>query len=349
MCVFLLGSWSLRPLKVEAACETAFTLDWSDPTTYSVSCGSVTPSGWKVSNQTCQYVSPLFSVGTSSDGSPKQVDLSLRINQSGNLDADDSARVTIYVNGVSYTNYVFIGNNSNSVFSINPLFSVPSGGNYHVVITLLTNASNEFWTIKSGDFTTCVIENTPLPVSLVRFEAERNPEGHVLLYWDTQSESNNDYFTVSRSTNSSAFDVISKVSGVGNSNGQNQYKHYDAQAPAGLLYYRLAQTDFDGTEKMLKIISVVNNKVSNSSQQFRLRSNPFQSFIWIEVVSAQAQKAQLRLLASTGEETFSEYVFLSKGHNDLRVEIQDDFPAGIYTLVFKLDSGELFFAKAIKR
>ncbi|MFM7079270.1 MAG: hypothetical protein ACKOYC_05720, partial [Bacteroidota bacterium] len=34
----------LAPGRASAACETAFTLDWSNPATYSVSCGNVTPS-----------------------------------------------------------------------------------------------------------------------------------------------------------------------------------------------------------------------------------------------------------------------------------------------------------------
>ena len=339
----------LSPKQVKAACETAFTLDWSNPATYSVSCGSVIPSGWKVSNERCSYYSPVFNVGSSSSGGSKQVDLVLRINQSGNLDTDDSALVMIYVNGSAYTSYVFAGNNSNSVFSINPLLSVPSNGTYMVVITLFTNASNEFWTIKSGDFTTCVIEATPLPITLVDFDAVEDSDGAASITWVTQSEKINDYFTLERSGTGDVFEPLVKLDGAGTSTEIRHYKFIDHAPLNGVSYYRLSQTDFDGQTTVCGLLTFHLQSKHVSQPVIVLRNNPFKDQLSISVNSSEATKVSVRLISSSGKESFDQHIPLQSGKNSLDVPINHELLPGIYTLVVTTDLGDQLVAKAVKR
>ncbi|MFM7079273.1 MAG: hypothetical protein ACKOYC_05735 [Bacteroidota bacterium] len=293
--------------------------------------------------------SPLFNVGSSTSGDSKQVDLVLRINQSGNLDTDDSVKVIIYVNGSSYSSYSFAGNNSNSVFSINPFLRVPSNGTYQVMITMFTTASNEFWTIKNGDFTTCVIEPTPLPITLVDFDAMEDSDGSALITWVTQSEKINDYFTLERSTTGDVFEPLAKLDGAGTSTEMRYYKFIDRDPLNGTSYYRLSQTDFDGKVTVCGLITFHLQSKHVSQPVIVLRNNPFKDQLSISVNSLDATKVSVRLISSSGKESFDQNVPLQSGKNSLDVPINHELLPGIYTLVVTTDIGDQLVAKAVKR
>ncbi|MDR2962547.1 MAG: T9SS type A sorting domain-containing protein [Bacteroidales bacterium] len=96
-----------------------------------------------------------------------------------------------------------------------------------------------------------------LPVELIEFTAER--EGtHVNLNWATQSETNNDYFTVQRSADGVAFyNVCEDVLGAGTTTVPQYYGITDYAPLAGLSYYRLSQTDFNGAVSYSRVVSVL--------------------------------------------------------------------------------------------
>ena len=171
-------------------------------------------------------------------------------------DSDDSAIVYIYVNGVVNSRTTFVGNNSNSVFSTTPTVMVPSGGTYQIVIYLVTNLSNEFWTIKNGDVSTCLKVVQPLPVTLIDFNATSTDEKSVMLTWKTASEVMNNYFTVEHSSDGKEFDPLAKFAGAGTTSAMNEYRFSDENAFSGMNYYRLSQTDFDGKTQQCGIVSV---------------------------------------------------------------------------------------------
>lgn len=334
---------------VKAACVSSFTLNWSDASTYSVTCGTVIPSGWKVSNERCTYRSPSLGVGTSADGSSRQVDFVLRINQSGNLDADDSAKVRILVNGSLYSTTLFVGNNSNAVFSITPSLWVPSGGSYQVEIELFTNASNEFWTIKSGDFTTCVVEPSPLPVSLVDYGVREEKAGEATVFWVTQSERINDYFTIERSVDGDVFEQLAKVDGAGNSNEIRYYQYQDTDPHSGLSYYRLSQTDYDGTLKVCGLMSFRVEHIQAHIPAIALRNNPFKDQISIAINSDTASRINVRLLSSTGEASFENDFPIQSSKEFLDITVPGHLSSGIYTLIVTSDTGEQLVTKAVRR
>ena len=85
-----------------------------------------------------------------------------------------------------------------------------------------------------------------LPIDLVYFDAEV-VYNDVQLSWQTASEVNNDYFTIERSANGFDWQVILRQDGMGNSSQLNSYFALDNDPISGISYYRLKQTDFDGS------------------------------------------------------------------------------------------------------
>ena len=93
------------------------------------------------------------------------------------------------------------------------------------------------------------------PVELLDFEA--NPIGEeVHLQWRTATEQNNDFFTVERSQDGVTFAEVLRRPGAGNSSEVLTYRAVDAQPLLGRSYYRLRQTDFDGSFSFSPTVAV---------------------------------------------------------------------------------------------
>ncbi|MBL7950959.1 MAG: T9SS type A sorting domain-containing protein [Flavobacteriales bacterium] len=91
------------------------------------------------------------------------------------------------------------------------------------------------------------IGQTPLPVELLSFTATPGSGRNVLLEWETASEWNNEHFAVQRSGDATAWMDVARIEAVGNSTVSTHYESIDPNAEAGMNYYRLRQTDLDGS------------------------------------------------------------------------------------------------------
>lgn len=94
-----------------------------------------------------------------------------------------------------------------------------------------------------------------LPIQLTMLNATCN-NGVVSILWQTASELNNDFFTLYRSFDGIIYTPVSYVYGAGTSNELINYSHNDNPKYRGIVYYKLAQTDYDGTTVYSKILAV---------------------------------------------------------------------------------------------
>lgn len=94
-----------------------------------------------------------------------------------------------------------------------------------------------------------------LPIVLSNFIATPT-ENSVILNWVSQSERNNNYYTIEKSIDGVTFAAIGQVNGAGNSSVKKAYKLIDDAPSLGTSYYRLSQTDFDGAQQYFNIESV---------------------------------------------------------------------------------------------
>lgn len=97
---------------------------------------------------------------------------------------------------------------------------------------------------------------SPLPIELISFAAACNDNGGALLSWSTASERNNAYFTVETSADGINWSVLATLDGAGNSTSVLAYSFLDKQKTAGIIYYRLSQTDYDGMTKVFPVVAV---------------------------------------------------------------------------------------------
>lgn len=105
------------------------------------------------------------------------------------------------------------------------------------------------WTLGS------ISSNNPLPVELLRFTAVPNGP-QVDLAWSTASEHNSAFFTVERSADAAHFQPVLELAAAGNSQQELHYAASDVRPLTGLSYYRLRQTDLDGSSSLSSTVPV---------------------------------------------------------------------------------------------
>lgn len=116
-----------------------------------------------------------------------------------------------------------------------------------------------------------------LPITLVDFVAYWVEDEEVLLQWQTASETDNSYFTIERSTDGIIFLEVDEVQGAGDSDILREYSYTDRDLwEADILYYRLKQTDYDGSFSYSPVVRV-NTSYSQTDLGLLLYPNPSSS------------------------------------------------------------------------
>lgn len=127
------------------------------------------------------------------------------------------------------------------------------------------NAANAAWLqlMRDANAATCPI--VILPVELTDFEGKKMEDAN-LLHWETQSENNSSYFTLERSLDAKTWEVISMETAAGSSQSNITYSHIDNGFRSGQInYYRLSQTDLDGSLEVFPKIVSIDNRVQKIS------------------------------------------------------------------------------------
>jgi hypothetical protein len=144
-----------------------------------------------------------------------------------------------------------------STFSVLQDGSVTAGGGGGSS-SYIEIGSETVWDAGQGDITvpiTLCEGCSQLVVELISFELKQNDRA-VDLFWATASEENNDHFTIERSDSQNSWTQIALIDGNGTTSETNYYNYQDYPSKDGLYYYRLFQTDHDGTRELLGELSM---------------------------------------------------------------------------------------------
>jgi len=174
-----------------------------------------------------------------------------------------------------------------------------------------------------------------LPIELVFFQANRcNDE--VCLSWQTESEINNDFFSIERSEDAISFETIGTVEGAGNSVHTIDYSAVDEYPLSGVSYYRLKQTDFDGESSYSTIRAVEFNGLEG--QDISVYPNPTSSIVTIKGKSSEI--GHFRIYNVAGQEVSSAVNVLNQNTFKVQLDVTHLSP-GIYTIVTESTSKKI--------
>jgi hypothetical protein len=137
-----------------------------------------------------------------------------------------------------------------------------------------------------------------VPVELTSFTAIAN-DGTVELNWATATETNNQGFSIERSSGSE-FTEVGFVPGHGTSTETHSYSFTDRNVQPGTYTYRLKQIDFDGSyEYFTTEVEVAAPKVYSLEQNY---PNPFNPSTKINFSLAVDSKVTLKVFDILGQE-----------------------------------------------
>jgi len=163
----------------------------------------------------------------------------------------------------------------------------------------------------------------PLPVTLSAFNAKCEGAA-VVLNWATQTERNNDYFSVERSSDGKEWRTVATVKGAGNATEQQVYRAKDHRPLSGDLYYRLRQTDYDGQSALSNVVSLSCEGLP--APEVKVYPNPTAGEVQIQ---GYGRAARLRIYGPTGQLVQS--VILNEEETTLQIV---HLPKGVYVFEF---------------
>lgn len=218
-------------------------------------------------------------------------------------------------------------------------------GNSRVIIAGTTNSSSALSTAGAAQ-TTYMGGNegflgffdhvTGLPVKLTYFKANITSPGkqmQVICKWATASEINNDHFTIERSSDNKTFEAIGNVQGKGNSVVRSEYAFTDEKPLRSVSYYRLKQTDFDGTSTF-SAVQVVDPSAQHNTSSVIVYDH---QVAYLQYQSATEASLQLKLYNASGTLVWEQHANVSTGEN--RIAIDALGTAGVYVLEINNGNG----------
>jgi hypothetical protein len=217
------------------------------------------------------------------------------------------------------------------------LTGLTGGTTYHYAVI----EYNGWYTMSNYQASGYLTSNsTTLPIDLISFTAEKDNE-NVLLKWSTASELNNDHFTIERSTDLKHWETITKVKGAGTTTQKHNYLRQDAVSALSYvpttLYYRLRQTDFDGTATLSRIIAVSFDDFAG--MEMSVSPNPFSDLLRISLQQAPEGTLTITLKNLMNETYVNKTLHIEHGQQQyIDLNHLDNIPAGVYVL--QLESGK---------
>jgi hypothetical protein len=181
-----------------------------------------------------------------------------------------------------------------------------------------------------------------LPVRLLSFNAGCSGNA-VHIKWTTTAESSNKLFTLEKSNNGAAFEILAEIQpAMAGSAARNEYQFTDRQPASGKTYYRLRQTDWNGRSVYLTtIIADCSTRSAPAAfpnpvgRQLQIAANRSYRTVKLELLTAAGV-----LLAQTRHDTYI--------GNILTVPAQQWSP-GVYLLRLTVNDGTAEIIKIIKQ
>jgi hypothetical protein len=188
--------------------------------------------------------------------------------------------------------------------------------------------------------------SNPLPIELLSFSG-KNEGVKNKLEWTTSSETNNDYFTLERSEQGSAFESFATKDGAGNSSSKIDYSMYDYSPYNGVTYYRLKQTDFNGKYSYSAIIAIENKL--NEIAVTNVHPNPTSDDLSFDFTSPVNGTVHIQIMDYTGRMVSERTENVEEGGHTFNTQM-GSLAKGIYSLKVSFNHGDFIsYTKVIKQ
>lgn len=194
-------------------------------------------------------------------------------------------------------------------------------------------------TVCISDTFDVVVAVGTVPIILTNFSATLN-SNKVHLDWSTSQEINNKHFTVEKSNNGINYSLLTKVNAVGNSSITTNYQYIDATPFEGVNYYRLSQTNNDGTTKYFEIKKIIYKSAKNFSTSI---INAGKNRISLLINSIKSENIVIQIFDMQGRTILTTNATIPSGNTTKQLSLQ----SGVYVIKLSNSDGISITSKII--
>lgn len=187
----------------------------------------------------------------------------------------------------------------------------------------------------SAFFSKSTLELTPLPITLLDFDANKHGQSQSLISWTTTFELNSSYFEIETSTDNKHWTQIGKVNAKGVSYNLNEYQFLHTNPEKGFNYYRLKMVDLDGKEEWTEVKYVVFDDLLTTDSELKLYPNPTSGIVNLSSINLNLEFT----LVDMHGRFLKRFVNTSK-QTDFQVDLSD-FVNGVYFIKAESHLGEV--------
>jgi len=185
-------------------------------------------------------------------------------------------------------------------------------------------------------FSIAICDVNILPINLLSFSVEKTINNQVKLNWITDSEMNNDYFTIERSRDGLSWEEVTNVDGAGKSSQRLNYTTSDETPYSGITYYRLKQTDFDGNYTYSDIKAININLLKSA---IIIYPNPTNGKITIQGNKEEFKNFKIYNVLGQDITTLAETISINETRKTLDLT---NLSQGIYTLKTRTNVNKIY-------
>ncbi len=180
--------------------------------------------------------------------------------------------------------------------------------------------------ILSGDCSSTIV----LPIELTTFKG-MCLKNKIELFWQTASETNNDYFIIEKSIDGINFTQIGTVEGNGNSNTLKNYIYSDSDVSNKNNFYRLTQVDFDSKYSQSEIIVVLNSCNDIGFEFSNAYYNSSNNEITLSFLTNLSGKIHVSVTDILGRDIYNNVIETQEGINNNNIQI-NSFSNAVYII-----------------
>jgi hypothetical protein len=249
------------------------------------------------------------------------------LNVTGNASVTGSASFTIDPGAVVNVTGNFDINGGGGSVTVNGTLNISGNLTVNGSFPFCGTGTVNLFGSLTGTGGPCNTLSFSLPVSWLSFEVKyKNLQAE--LNWATASEVNNHYFTIEKSNDGILYSEIARKDAAGNSTSINLYTHFDKEPFAGINYYRISQTDFDGHVEQYKVIALfvsLGGKAITVYPSF-VRNN----FVSISFTGFENEASDISLLDNKGAILQQRDYFIQSNHEQLTYYLPPGLTSSTY-------------------
>ncbi|MFN5181975.1 MAG: T9SS type A sorting domain-containing protein [Bacteroidota bacterium] len=232
--------------------------------------------------------------------------------------------------GTSGTAICASGASGTVTYTIN---NSPAGTVYYIAMD--GNAgSNCHFTVSGSNI-------VPLPIELLSFDAILQSHDKVELRWVTSSELNNNFFTVQRTEDGLEFEDIGSLPSAavnGNSSTNLNYTLFDNNPLPGVSYYRLKQTDLNGTSSYSAIRKITIEPSDELDLTIQPNPSDVENTPYLHFRGKSNEKVNVEIINLSGRVLSIKEINLSE-KGEATINLKHNLPAGVYFISVTTPSG----------